>query len=222
MGHGIHAGGGGKLRRQTQGHIRVQQRVVRNQGKVIDGILVTGLAVGDDSGQGGLAAGAGGGGHRDEQRQPAHHMQQALHLVQLPARPGNAGAAGLGAVHRRTAAEGNDRLAAVRQIAFAGSLHIGDGGVGDGVGKKRHPDIGFGQGILQRPGQVMAEDAPVSDQKHLMDVPADQQVGQSLYPVQELGLPVGQKGQCHAKRQLIGAAVNFAQRIHNIPPGNLP
>ena len=47
----------------------IQHGVLGHQLQVHDRILVVGLVVGDDGGDGGLGTGAGGGGHGDERRQ---------------------------------------------------------------------------------------------------------------------------------------------------------
>ena len=214
MGHCVHAGGGGQLGRQADGDLRVQQRIGRDQGKVVDGIFVVGLAVGDNGGQRRLAAGAGGGGHRDQQRQRPHHVQQALHLCQRLVRPGDARAAGLGAVHAGPAAKGDDGPAAGIQIQPAGGLHVGHGGVGHRIVKDGHANVRFGQGVLQRAGQAVAADALVGDQQHLADVFPRQQLGHALHALQQFWLPVGQKRQRDAEHQLERAAVQFADRIH--------
>ena len=74
MGQGVDAGLRSHGRGQGVGDRRIQHRVGRDQGKVIDDVLVPCLAVHDDGGQGGLASGAGCGGDGDQGRDLPGHL----------------------------------------------------------------------------------------------------------------------------------------------------
>src|SRR5699024_6715291 len=71
VGQRVHAGGGRQVRRQAQRHVGVQHRIMRDQRKIVDGVFVVDLFVGDHGGQRRLAAGAGRRRHGDQQRQAA-------------------------------------------------------------------------------------------------------------------------------------------------------
>ena len=104
-------------------------------------------------------------------------MEQALHLVQRLFRPHNAGAHGLGAVHGGTAAEGDEPLAAVFQVEFAGLLHVGHGGVRHRLVVDDAADVSSLQLLLQMGGQAQTVDAGVGDQHDAVDVVLPQHGG---------------------------------------------
>ena len=61
MGKGVHAGGGGNMRRQAHGQGRVQRSGGRQQRTTGNNALLMGLGIGDNRSHGGLGAGTGCG-----------------------------------------------------------------------------------------------------------------------------------------------------------------
>ena len=214
VGQRIHAGGGGQLPGQVEGHVRIEDCIMGDQREIVDGVFVVDFLVGDDGRQGGFAAGAGGGGHGDEQRQAVHHVEQALHLVQRLTGPHNAGAHGLGAVHGGTAAEGDEPLAAVFQVEPAGLLHVGHGGVRHRLVVDDAADVSSLQLLLQMGGQAQTVDAGVGDQHDAVDVVLPQHGGHAADAFDQFGLTIGQKRQRNAHAQLKNTAINLLGNVH--------
>jgi len=83
-----------------------------------------GLGVGNNGGESGLGAGAGGGGNREERRQLLAYFELSAHLLNSLIRADDSCSRTLGAVHRRTAAESDEALAAVVKIELADFFDI--------------------------------------------------------------------------------------------------
>ena len=172
------------------------------------------LAVGDDGGQRRLAAGAGGGGHGDHQRRLAQDVQQAAHLLHGLVRTGDARADDLGAVHRGAAAHGDDGLRVIFNVQRARLLDVVDGGVGrallvDGAG-----DLRARQRVLQPGGQTEAAHTGVRDEQHGGNLPLLKQRRDFVQVVKEPRLAIGQHGQRGAEGELISAAIQALDGIH--------
>ena len=129
MCQGVHArlprNGGGQAARK----LGVVHRKARDQHKVVNGILVVRLVVGNYRCKRDLASRARRGGNGDEQRQTTMNAQQAAHLVDGLLWLRDACPHALGAVHGRTAAKTNNGLAGVLSIQGRCFLHIRDRGV---------------------------------------------------------------------------------------------
>ena len=95
--------------------------------------LMAGLGVRNHRRQGRLAAGSGGGGNRDQQRQPSAHPQNPLHFFQGLAGIGDGSSDRLGAVHAGTASKADQAVAARLPIKRRCLSHVVRGGVGDGL-----------------------------------------------------------------------------------------
>ena len=92
--------------------------------RIVERILLVGLGVGNNGGESGLGAGAGGGGNREERRQLLAYFELSAHLLNGLIRADDSCSRTLGAVHRRTAAESDEALAAVVKIELADFLDI--------------------------------------------------------------------------------------------------
>ena len=214
VGQRVHAGGGGDHGRQAQGQLGIQHRAEGNQRKVIDGILVVGFAVGDDGGQGGLAAGTGGGGHGNEQRRGLQHLQQAPHFLQALARPGDARAHGLGAVHGGAAAHRDDGLAAPIDVPLAGRLHLMDGRVGGLLLNHHAGDGRLLQACFQARRQPQAAHPLIRHQQRGGNPVLPQHGNHVLHGAEGLGLPVGKQRQRQAEAPLKPPAVHRPEQLH--------
>lgn len=124
MRQGVHArlprNGGG----QTARKLGVVHRKARDKHKVVNGVLVACLVIGNYCRKRDLASRACCGGNGDEQRQATMNAQQAAHLVDglvwlRDARPHT-----LGAVHGRATAKADNGLAGALSIQGRRFLHI--------------------------------------------------------------------------------------------------
>ena len=99
MRQGIHTrlprNGGG----QATCKLGVVHRKARNKHKVVNGVLVARLVIGDNRRERDFASRTGGSGNRNKQRQATMNPQQAAHLVDGLVWLRNACAHALGAVH---------------------------------------------------------------------------------------------------------------------------
>lgn len=124
MRQGVHArlprNGGGQAARK----LGVVHRKARDQHKVVNGILVVRLVVGNYRCKRDLASRARRGGNGDEQRQATMDTQQAAHLVDGLLWLRDARAHALGAVHGRTAAKADNGLAGALSIQRCRFLHV--------------------------------------------------------------------------------------------------
>ena len=129
MRQGVHArlprNGGGQAARK----LGVVDCKTRDEHKVVDGVLIVRLVVGDNRRERDFASRSGGSGNRDKQRQETVDAQQAAHLVDGLVWLRNARAHALGAVHGRSSAKTDNGLAGALSIQGRCLLHIRDRGV---------------------------------------------------------------------------------------------
>ena len=218
MGQRIQSGGGRDLRGKAQGQLRVQNRVVRDQGKIVDGILVVLLSVGDHRRQSHLAAGSGRGGHRNRQRSPLPDFEQPLHFLNALFRSGDPCPHYLGAVHGGSASQGDDGLGLTQQVNRPGRLHIPNGGVWCQLLIDGALNVGRRQPLLQLFRQSQAAHPAVRHQKDRMHPFPLQQGGDLTYGIQPDRCPVGQHRQSQPKAELVGSAIDFFQTLHGFFP----
>ena len=124
MRQGIHTrlprNGGG----QATCKLGVVYRKARDQHKVVNGVFIVRLVIGNDRCKRDLASRARRGGDGDEQRQETVDAQQAAHLVDGLIWLCDACAHALGTVHGRTAAKADNGLAGALSIQGRRFLHI--------------------------------------------------------------------------------------------------
>ena len=129
MRQGIHArlprNGGG----QAACKLGVVHRKARDKHKVVNGVFIVRLVIGDNRRECDFASRTGGSGNRNKQRQETVDAQQAAHLVDGLIWLCDACAHALGAVHGRTAAKTDNGPAVVLAIQRRRFLHIRDRGV---------------------------------------------------------------------------------------------
>ena len=99
-------------------------RKARDKHKVVNGVLVVRLVIGNDRCERDLATRTCRGGNGDEQRQATMNAQQAAHLVDGLVWLRNARPHTLGAVHGRTATKADNGLAGARAIQGRRFLHV--------------------------------------------------------------------------------------------------
>ena len=151
---GVHARRGGHEGRQPHGQLRVQNGVLGNEGRVIDGRLVVGGRIGDHRRHRGLRACPGGGGDGKKQRDAVMDLQDTLELRHRFVRMHAFGRDALGAVHGRAAAEGHQALAALLPVYPEARLDVVAGGVALDVVEQRVFKAGLLQGrehLVQQP-----------------------------------------------------------------------
>ena len=124
MRQGVHArlprNGGG----QTARKLGVVHRKARNKHKVVNGVLVVRLVIGNYRRKCDLASRACRGGDGDEQRQATMNPQQAAHLVDGLVWLRNACAHALGTVHGRATAKADNGLAGALSIQGRRFFHV--------------------------------------------------------------------------------------------------
>ena len=129
MRQGVHArlprNGGG----QTARKLGVVDRKARDEHKVVNGVFIVRLIIGDDRRECDFASRTGGSGNRNNQRQETVDAQQAAHLVDGLVGLRDARSHALGAVHGRATAKADNGPAVVLAIQRRRFLHIRDRGV---------------------------------------------------------------------------------------------
>ena len=124
MRQGVHArlprNGGGQAARK----FRVVHRKARDKHKVVNGVLVVRLVIGNYRRKRDLASRACRGGNGDEQRQATMNSQQAAHLVDGLVWLRNARPHALGTVQDRTATKADNGLAGALSIQRRRFLHV--------------------------------------------------------------------------------------------------
>ena len=124
MRQGVHArlprNGGGQAARK----LGVVHRKARDKHKVVNGILVVRLVIGNYRRKRDLASRTGGSGNGDEQRQATMNPQQAAHLDDRLVWPRNACPYALGTVHGRATAKADNGLAGALSIQGRRFLHV--------------------------------------------------------------------------------------------------
>lgn len=124
VGQSVHTGGRSDVGRKTDCKLGIENCVLRTEHGIVERILLVGLGVGNNGGESGLGAGAGGGGNREERRQLLAYFELSAHLLNSLIRADDSCSRTLGAVHRRTAAESDEALAAVVKIELADFFDI--------------------------------------------------------------------------------------------------
>ena len=129
MRQGVHArlprNGGGQAARK----LGVVDRKTRDEHKVVNGVFIVRLVIGDNRRERDFASRTSGSGNRNKQRQETVDAQQAAHLVDGLVWLRNARPHTLGAVHGRTATKADNGPAVVLAIQRRRFLHIRDRGV---------------------------------------------------------------------------------------------
>ena len=120
----VQTGFGGRLRRQADSQLRVQYRERRDQARIIDRRLVMRLGLGDDRCDRCFRAGAGSCRHREDRRRLFNDLEQPLQLRDVLMRASDASCHRLAGVHRRTAAKGQQAVAAVLAIKLDAAFNI--------------------------------------------------------------------------------------------------
>ena len=150
----VHAGGGGDVRRQAEGELRIEDDDGRQHLRVEDDLLHARRLVEDHPGAADFGAGAGGGRHRDDRRDPGGiGARPPIRLVlEIPERPALARHEGdhLADVERAAAAEGDDAVVAAVAPGGEAGLDVGADRIGvDGAeepgargGARRRATIG--------------------------------------------------------------------------------
>ena len=139
VGQSVHTRGGGDGLGQVISKSGVQNRVVRDQVQVVHQVLIARFGVGDDRRHGNFATGARRGGDGKQSGDVPPNLQKTFHLRKSAVGVGNLRAATFGAVHRRTAADGDQAVATVFRIKFVRRRDVVHRGVGyrfavDGIG----------------------------------------------------------------------------------------
>ena len=115
--------------RQAARKLGVVDRKTRDEHKVVNGIFIVRLVIGDNRRERDFASRTSGSGNRNKQRQETVDAQQAAHLVDGLVWLRNARPHTLGAVHGRTATKADNGPAVVFAIQRRRFLHIRDRGV---------------------------------------------------------------------------------------------
>ena len=127
-----------------------------------------GLGVGNDGGESGLGAGAGCGGNCEERRQLLANLELTAHLLNGLIRADDSCGRTLGAVHRRTAAESDEALAAVVKIELADFFDIVYRGVGLGLVVDDVIDTVRLETLIEAVEQVESGETLIGDDHHLL------------------------------------------------------
>ena len=143
--------------------------------------------------------------------------QGALQLAQGCSGPGDPCANGFGTVHGGAAANGNQSLTVVPVIEPQGGLHIGDGGIGPGLGIDGVGNTAPIEGGFQLTGNAAADDAFIGDNQHPLDILFGEHGAQLTAAAEDFRLPVGQHRQRGPQHGLNRAAIECFDGIHFSP-----
>ncbi len=169
MRQGVHArlsrNGGGQAARK----LGVVDRKTRDEHKVVNGVFIVRLVIGDNRRERDFASRTGGSGNRDKQRQKTVDAQQAAHLVDGLVWLRNARPHTLGAVHGRTATKADNDPAAALAIQRRRFLHIRDRGVRARFGIDRNADSLGRERALERCREPQTCNTGVCHDKDLLD-----------------------------------------------------
>ena len=124
MRQGVHTRLPRNGRRQPARKLGVVYCKTRDEHKVINGVLIVRLVVGNNRCERDFASRTGGSGNRDEQRQETVNAQQATHLVDGLVWLCNARPHTLGAIHGRTATKADNSPAVVLAIQRRRFFHV--------------------------------------------------------------------------------------------------
>lgn len=168
VGQSVHTGGRGDVGRKTDGELGIEDCVLRTEHGIVERILLVGFGVGNDGGESGLGAGAGCGGNREERRQLLANLELTAHLLNGLIRADDSCGRTLGAVHRRTAAESDEALAAVVEIELADFFDIVYRGVGLGLVVDDVIDTVRLETLIEAVEQVESGETLIGDDHHLL------------------------------------------------------
>ena len=124
MRQGIHARLPRNGRRQPARKLGVVDRKTRDKHKVVNGVFIVRLVIGDNRCERDFASRTGGSGNRNKQRQETVDAQQATHLVDGLVWLRDACSHALGTVHGRATAKADNGLAGALSIQGRRFLHI--------------------------------------------------------------------------------------------------
>lgn len=168
MRQGIHTRLPRNGRRQPTRKLGVVHRKTWDEYKVVNGVLVMRLVIGNYRRKRDLASRACRGGNGDEQRQTTMNAQQAAHLVDGLVWLRDACPHALGAVHGRTAAKTNNGLAGVLSIQGRCFLHIRDRGVRTCFGIDRSANSLGRERCLERCREPQTGNAGIRHDKNML------------------------------------------------------
>ena len=124
MRQGVHPrlprNGGGQAARK----LGVAHRKARDKHKVVNGVFIVRLVIGDNRRERDFASRTGGSGNRNKQRQETVDAQQATHLVDGLVWLRDTCPHALGTVHGRSSAKADNGLAVVLSIQGRRFLHV--------------------------------------------------------------------------------------------------
>ena len=175
VGQRVHAGGGGDVRRQRGGDVRVEQRQNRADAVVQDAHLELAAGVGDHREERDLAAGACGGRDRHDRQHRALEGEGTFVVLDL-AVVGQQYADRLGRVHRTAATHCQHAVDALAAIQLGGAVDVFAARVGLDVDDLVITHAGLVQAGIDAVEQAGVLHARVGDQQHV----AQAQVGQVL------------------------------------------
>ena len=169
MRQGVHA----RLPRNGSGQTARKLGVVdcktRDEHKVVNGVFVVRLVIGNYRRKRDFASRTGGSGNGDEQRQATMNPQQAAHLVDGLVWLRNACAHALGAVHGRSSAKADNGPAGALSVQGRRFLHIRDRRVRTRFGIDRNANPPGCERRLERCREPQTGNAGIRHDKDLLD-----------------------------------------------------
>ena len=200
----------GQAGRQTV----VVDGVVRDEAEVVDRELVVRFGIGDDRSQRHLATSARRRGHGDERRRLRKHLEHAGHLLDRLVGLGDARRSALCTVHRRAAAETDERLATVLEVELAHFLDVVDGGVRNRLVVEHRLDA-RSLAELDRPvDKAQLADHLIGHDDDRVDAENRAKSSNLIGALEDGRLTIGHNGDGSAERRLICATPCFSYWIH--------
>ena len=163
VGQSVHAGCRGGLGRKIAGKLRVEYRILRDKAQIHDGVLVVRLLIGDDRGNRGLGARAGGSGNGNKGGYLVHDLEQTGHLVDGLVGVNYTGSCALCCVHGRTAAYREKAVAIVAKEHILNLVNDLDGGVSRDLAVVDIGDAGLVEGLHSDGGDGLTDGATGDD-----------------------------------------------------------
>lgn len=129
MAERVHTGRGGGFLRESDDKLGIHDRVIGNDVRVHDGVLMVRLGVGDHGGHGGLGTCAGGRGNGNEGRDILHYLQKTREIVERGTGTRTEAGGSLGGVDGRAAADGKKAVAALFHVHVLYLVNGSGGGI---------------------------------------------------------------------------------------------
>ena len=216
VGERVHTGLRCCVRGEILSERGIEHRIARHKTEIHDRVLVPCFLVRNNGGDRRLRAGAGGRRHGDERRESVHDFEKSRHLFHGAIGAHDARRRSLGRIHRRSAADGKEAVAALGKIHFPHLFDDGDRWIrAHAVKMDGRQARGFD---LRADGRYKYRSRmPAGDNHHLFHAAAAQQfrdLCRTARAADDLRLAPRQNARAEVKYVLVGPTAELFHRFH--------